>query len=168
MELKFDILYRELANEYPNILTESIESAVQFKTIAAQLNKHKEEIFSHFGLTSGRFHLLMLLKVEPTKSLSPSELAKRSGVTRATMTQFIDALEKSGFVERAIDPKDRRGMLVKLTSTGAEKIAQVMPHYIERLSSFCHVLTREERGQFQGLMKKIHLSLDKSKTPLPH
>lgn len=159
IDTKFDTIYREIATEYPGILTDSIEPAVQFKIIAAQMNLRKEEMFNQFGLTSGRFHLLMILKVEPGKSLSPSELAKRTGVTRATMTQFIDALEKSEFVERASDPRDRRGMLVKLTQNGINKLNQIMPHYLERLSNFCSPLTTEERSQFHNLMEKIQTRL---------
>lgn len=159
IDLKFGTIYREIASGYPGINTHSLEPAVQFKIIAAQMNIKKEEMFHQFGLTSGRFHLLMILKVEPGMALSPSELAKRTGVTRATMTQFIDALEKSEFVERTSDPKDRRGMLVKLTTIGIDKLNEIMPHYLERLSNFSNLLTQEERGQFHHLMGKIHSSL---------
>lgn len=157
--LKFGTLYREIAIGYPGINTHALEPAVQFKIIAAQMNLKKEEMFQSFGLTSGRFHLLMILKVEPGMALSPSELAKRTGVTRATMTQFIDALEKNEFVERTSDPKDRRGMLVKLTTVGIDKLNEIMPHYLESLSSFSNQLTHEERSQFHHLMGKIHSSL---------
>lgn len=159
VDTKFGIIYRELASTYPEILPEVIDSAVQFKTIADLLNSKKEEIFNQFGLTSGRFHLMMILKVEPGNILSPSELARRIGVTRATMTQFIDALEKNGLVERTSDPKDRRGMLVQLSASGTNKLNQIMPNYLDRLSSFCSPLTIAEREQFHYLMGKIQSSL---------
>ena len=119
------------------------------------MQAEREEMFSRFGVTSGRFHLLMILKGEENKTLSPSELAKRSKVTRATMTQFVDALEKEGFVVRIDDPKDRRGMLVELTSKGMDKLNEVLPHYFEKLTNITKVLTKEERQQFLFLMEKI-------------
>jgi DNA-binding MarR family transcriptional regulator len=152
---KFNPIYLELAKEYPEVLPEAIETAVQFKIISAQMQTDREEMFSHLGLTSGRFHLLMILKVEPTHCLSPSELAKKSQVTRATMTQFIDALEKENLVIRMDDPKDRRGMLVELTDKGISKVNEIMPHYLNGLTNFTKVLTKEEREQFHFLMQKI-------------
>lgn len=163
LDSRFDPIYIELAKEYPDVLPEAIEAAVQFKIISAQMNLKREEMFNRFGVTSGRFHLLMLLKVEPCKALSPSELAKRTGVTRATMTQFVDALEKDKYVERTDDPKDRRGMLVKLTQKGIDKLNEIMPHYLARLTNFTNTLTKEERNQFHYLMEKIHSGLDESK-----
>lgn len=160
VDAKFESIYRELATEYPEVLPETIEAAVQFKTIAAQMTLGREEMFSRFGLTSGRFHLMMILKVEPAKSLSPSALAKRTSVTRATMTQFVDALERDNYVERSHDPNDRRGMLVKLTDKGILKINSIMPHYLERLTHFTNILSREERSQFHYLMKKIQTNLN--------
>lgn len=156
VDSKFVTIYRELASEYPEILPEAIESALQFKTIAAEIHSKRDELFNSFGVTPGRFHLLMILKVESTKSLSPSELAKRTHVTRATMTQFVDALEKEEFVKRTHDPKDRRGMLVKLTDKGAAKVNEIMPHYLDRMCKFTSGLTREERCQLHYLMNKIH------------
>ncbi|MFA6236745.1 MAG: MarR family transcriptional regulator [Bacteriovorax sp.] len=158
VDIKFMTIYRELATEYPNILPEAIESSLQFKTIAAQILTKRDELFNSFGVTSGRFHLLMILKVESSRALSPSELAKRTNVTRATMTQFVDALEKEEYVKRTDDPKDRRGMLVKLTQKGADKLNEIMPHYVERMSNFTSCLTKEERGQLHIIMNKIHSS----------
>jgi DNA-binding MarR family transcriptional regulator len=45
--------------------------------------------------------------------LSPTALAKRSGVHPATMTGILDRLEKGGWVLRERDPADRRAVLVR-------------------------------------------------------
>lgn len=163
---KFHPIYLELANAYPDVLPEAIETAIQFKVVSAQMHLNREEMFNSFGLTSGRFHLMMILKVEEKKQLSPSELAKRTQVTRATMTQFLDALERDQFISRSDDPKDRRGMLVELTEKGIAKINEVMPHYLERLTNFTKALSREERIQFHTLMEKINASNDQTKRDL--
>lgn len=154
-DFKFTPIFRELSSEYPDVSPEAIESALQFKIVATKMQIDREEMFSRFGITSGRFHLLMILKAEATHSLSPSELAKRTNVTRATMTQFVDALEKEEFVERIDDPKDKRGMLVQLTKKGLAKLKEILPHYFEKLTNFTKVLTKEERQQFLFLMEKI-------------
>ena len=103
----------------------------------------------------------MLLKREASQTLSPTELAKRTGVTRGTMTQFIDAIEKDGFVKRVEDPKDKRGMLVELTTVGEEKLQSILPTYIRQMEFFTTTLTPEERSTLHVLMGKIVESLKK-------
>ena len=155
-DLKYDPIYKELEVGYPNISIEAIESAVQFKIVASELFNQKEELFTHYGLTTGRFQLLMILKAEESHRLSPSMLASRTNVTRATMTQFVDALEKDCYVKRCEDPKDRRGMLVELTPVGFAKLNEILPHYLKSMSHFTDILNAEERLQFITLMGKIH------------
>lgn len=53
--------------------------------------------------------------------LSPSELARRAGLHRATMTGVLDRLESGGWIARERDPDDRRAVNVRADrSRGAE------------------------------------------------
>lgn len=156
--VKFTSIFNELVKEYPEVSQEALETALEFKMVAAKMELEREELFSHFGITPGRFHLLMILKGEAGYILSPSELAKRTSVTRATMTQFVDALEKEEFVRRTDDPKDRRGMLVQLTDKGLAKLKEILPHYYKRLTGFTCDLSGSERETLLMLMKKIKSS----------
>src|ERR1700734_2638447 len=45
--------------------------------------------------------------------LSPSALARRSGLHPATLTGILDRLERGGWVARDRDPSDRRGVVVR-------------------------------------------------------
>jgi DNA-binding MarR family transcriptional regulator len=49
-----------------------------------------------------------------------SELALRFNVTNPTMSRIIDGLVEKGFVQREIDPNDRRRVYLTLTETGAK------------------------------------------------
>jgi DNA-binding MarR family transcriptional regulator len=153
--VKFTSIFNELVKEYPDVSTEALQTALEFKMVAAKMESDREELFQHFGITPGRFHLLMILKGEVGYILSPSELAKRTNVTRATMTQFVDALEKEEFVRRTDDPKDRRGMLVQLTDKGLSKLKEILPHYYKKLTGFTGDLSGDERDTLLMLMKKI-------------
>ena len=110
LDVTSDPVYQELLTNYPYVSPEAVETILQFNKISSIINMRKEAVLNEHGLTHGRFHLLMLLKrQEPVHSLSPSELAKRTGVTRGTMTQFIDAIEKDGFVKRVEVLKTEEG-----------------------------------------------------------
>ena len=48
-----------------------------------------------------------------------SELADLARVRKQTMAQAVDQLERTGYVERRPNPRDRRSRLVFLTGRGA-------------------------------------------------
>jgi DNA-binding MarR family transcriptional regulator len=150
-----DPIYQELLAEFPASAPEGIEAALQFLKVATVCNVRRESFFNEHGLTSGRFHLLMLLRHEPGHCLSPSELARRTQVTRGTMTQFIDALEKDGVAKRVDDPNDRRAMLVQLTAKGEALLKRILPEHLKRLTRMTEILNRAERKQLLMLMEKL-------------
>lgn len=156
LDVTSDPVYQELLTNYRHISPEAVETILQFSKVSSIINMRKEAVLNEHGLTHGRFHLLMLLKrQEPVHCLSPSELAKRTGVTRGTMTQFIDAIEKDGFVKRVEDPRDRRGMLVELTTKGEEKLKVLLPIHIQHLANYTKVLNSEERSMMIQVMLKM-------------
>lgn len=159
LDITGDDLYRELVSEYKDLSPKSIETALLFIRVASQINVSREALFCRFGLTSGRYTILMMLRHEKTRSLLPSELAERSGVTRATMTQFVDALEKDEFVKREDHPDDRRAMQVKLTSQGEARLKEVLPEHLARLSHFTRILTMEEQSELLRLTEKLAMGL---------
>jgi DNA-binding MarR family transcriptional regulator len=55
-------------------------------------------------------------------ALTPSELARRVGLTPAATTEVLDRLERAGHVERGPHPGDRRKVLVTITRDSRELI----------------------------------------------
>ena len=53
------------------------------------------------------------------EGITVSELAELARVRKQTMAQAVDQLERTGYVERRPNPRDRRSRLVFLTERGA-------------------------------------------------
>lgn len=49
-----------------------------------------------------------------------TELAARSGFTKQAVGEFVDDLERIGYVERVPDPRDGRAKIIRLTERGAD------------------------------------------------
>ena len=64
---------------------------------------------------------MMILK----GSVSPTELARHTGLSSGATTAMIDRLEKAGLVERHPHPKDRRGTTLVLTKEASRKLPQL-------------------------------------------
>ncbi len=69
----------------------------------------------------GEFQLIHRLAHEaPGTGLRIGDLAAWLAVKPPTVTQFVDALESRGLVERFADPDDRRAIRVRLSQSGRD------------------------------------------------
>jgi DNA-binding MarR family transcriptional regulator len=69
-------------------------------------------------------------------------LAARADMTHQSMGELVRTLERRGYVERALDPADRRARLVRLTAKGRQlvrvavvEIAAIEDAWLKRLPS---------------------------------
>jgi DNA-binding MarR family transcriptional regulator len=56
-----------------------------------------------------------------TEQIIPSEIADAMGLSGARIAATLNSLEKKGYINRQIDPSDRRRILVTLTDEGREQ-----------------------------------------------
>ena len=69
--------------------------------------------------------ILFLLKAEDGQAMS--QLSRLLLLDNSTVTGLIDRLEKSGFVLRKADPKDRRIFLIHITGQGIKEVDKAKP-----------------------------------------
>lgn len=155
-------IYEKLLQNFPKTSPDAIEACIQCLRIAAYINLQKEELCSQFGLTPGKLSLLMLLWHSPEGALAPSELAEHAGVTRATMTHFLDSLEKDSLIVRESSTSDRRASRVALTAHANRVLKRLLPLHLERMERMVTVLSRTERKQLIASLEKLARAPDGS------
>ena len=97
----------------------------------------------------------VLLLVRSGQWGQQSEMAAAMGVTSATLTHHLNALERQGLVRRWREEHNRRSQHVELTDAGAElfeRLRTVAMAHDERLRS---QLSDEELAQFAALLDKL-------------
>lgn len=83
-----------------------------------------------------------------------SEISKLLHVTSPTVTQLLKSLETHGFIERHIDPLDRRAVGIKLTKKGECVTRQAMEQYTQSMNGLVEYLGEEESNQLAELISK--------------
>jgi DNA-binding MarR family transcriptional regulator len=146
----------KFADRYPDADITAISSFLHLLRVATDLSVALDACLSKHGLLQGRWWVLILLMREDTQTSTPSVLADKAGVTRATMTGLIDGLEQGGLVERIYAKDDRRSVLVRLTDAGQAKLDVVMPDYYRRLRQCMQGLDDQKRTQLQQMLELIN------------
>jgi DNA-binding MarR family transcriptional regulator len=77
-----------------------------------------EQVVRPFGLSYARYEVLTLLSFSRAGELPLSKIGARLQVHPASVTGVVDKLEQQGLVERAANPRDRRGVLARITPEG--------------------------------------------------
>ncbi len=102
--------------------------------------------------------------IKTTQSTSsPTDLAEKAGVTKASITGFIDSLQREGYVSRVEDETDRRKYVIRLTEAGLKKLDSTVPDYNEKIESLMNTLNLKQREEMLNSLKTLvnHLELMK-------
>ena len=121
---------------------------------------HLNPLFQAQGLAPGEFDVLATLRRSgPPYALSPTALYDATMVTSGAMTGRIDRLEKAGWVVRAPDPEDRRGVLVSLTGAGRTLTDEVVTRHVANEVRLLAGLSRREQETLADLLGKLLATL---------
>lgn len=145
----------QLAKRYPELDLSSVEACLNFLDTTADVYQALDAHFARYGLSMGKFSLLIQLFIAPEEKLTPSEFAERANVTRATITGLLDGLEREELVKRQPHPEDRRRLYINLTNKGRELISGMLPDHFCRTNAMMANLNATEKKQFIVLLGKL-------------
>ena len=97
--------------------------------------------------------VLRLLRM--SAGISQQELAARLRIHPSRLVAIVDNLEKRKFVERKVNPDDRRLYSLQLTQSGAEILEQIGKVAREHQDALLSALSSEERVGLTTLLHKI-------------
>ncbi len=129
--------------------------------LARHLDLARRGAFARSGLESWEFDVLAALRrAGAPYRLSPGALLTQTLVTSGTMTNRIDRMVAHGLVRREPSPDDRRGVLVRLTVEGLERVDTAMADFLTVEASLLDGLTAAERDQLAGLLRRVVRQFD--------
>ncbi len=129
---------------------------------AREVGRFKESHFARYGLSDGRFFILMQLrriKEADGSASTPADLAERSGVSRATVTGLLDGLEKDDLISRLPRSDDRRMIDIRITDHGLKLLERTLPDHYARLATVMDALSKSEKETLIRLLTKVRESV---------
>src|SRR5262249_3028208 len=102
-----------------------------------------------------RFQILMLLWGAGGRGVPHKEIVAALGVTRATVSGLMAALERDGRVTSAIASDDRRNLLASLTPKGEAIVEKALETNKARLRSAFTALSSDELTTLTTLLQLV-------------
>ncbi|ANW67040.1 hypothetical protein MMUR_09760 [Mycolicibacterium murale] len=72
--------------------------------------------------------------IDAQPGVTPSAVAEATGLQRSNLSTALRGLEERGFVERRVDPHDRRGVNLYPTALSAENLALLQQEWAQTLA----------------------------------
>jgi DNA-binding MarR family transcriptional regulator len=88
-----------------------------------------------------------------------SVLAERAQMTKQSMAELVAHLEQLGYVERVLDPSDRRAKLVRATPRGKQLYAIAREVVAEIEAEWTRRLGRAKMRQLRELLEELNAVL---------
>ena len=127
------------------------------RELARAMDEFEEAACAVLSLGRSDLRALNLLEHGPS---TPSELARRLGLTRPAVTALIDRLATSGYVTRTRVPHDRRISAVELTPTTWHTLARVYRPLGERIQQVDGHLNDADRRALVTAMAHLTATFD--------
>ncbi|ARQ56413.1 UNVERIFIED_ORG: DNA-binding MarR family transcriptional regulator [Rhizobium etli] len=151
-----DRILAQWRRERPDLDVEPMGILGRLKRLGTHLSREVETVLMQHGLSTSAFDVLATLRRSGAPHrLSPGELLKMTMVSSGTMTNRIDQLEKAGFVERILNPDDRRSVLIALTEKGLATVEEAVGAHVANQQRLTRNLTAEDKAEFDRLLKKF-------------
>lgn len=115
-------------------------------------------LMNQHGLEQGWFDLLSALRrAGAPHELTPTQLARSLMLSSGGLTKRLDRMQAAGLVERRPDPRDRRGVLVRLTRAGRRAVDAAVATHLAEEEKLLAALTPDEREELAGLLRRLLL-----------
>jgi len=114
---------------------------------------HYEKRLSPFNLTPPQYFVFNALWMGD--GISIGELGERVSLDSSTLTGIIDRMERSGYVERQLNPQDRRSVLVFLTAKAREVGPRILKFADELDATLRHPFSQEEMDAFERVLRSL-------------
>jgi DNA-binding MarR family transcriptional regulator len=161
-EDEVDRLVAAWRRERPDLDVDPMRVLSRVTRLARHLDLARRAAFAEHHLEAWEFDVLSALRrAGQPYELSPGRLIRETMVTSGTMTNRVDRLVDKGLVERLPDPSDRRGVIVRLTAAGRERVDAALAGLLKQEQRLLGELSASEQDRLASLLRKVVAPFDR-------
>jgi DNA-binding MarR family transcriptional regulator len=133
-------------------------SAALSELVTQAMMFHRQWARQH-GFTPFQFAFVKVLQAQGPQQ--PSQIAAYFGISRPAVSSELNALERSGWVERTHPPANRRTQLISLTPKARRVIEGAMSEYRAEILRGLDGVPASQRAQLMGILTTLVTRLRK-------
>lgn len=147
--------------ERPDLDVEPLQVFSRVSRLTRHLDRARRAVFTAHDLSPWEFDVLAELRRSgPPYEMTPGRLLRATLVTSGTMTNRIDRLAAAGMVRRFPDPTDKRGVLVRLTGAGRERVDAALSALLSYEESLLGSMAPGDRACLATLLRSLLAPMD--------
>jgi DNA-binding MarR family transcriptional regulator len=147
--------------ERPDLNFAPLQVLSRVSRLTRHLERARRQAFTRSKLESWEFDVLAALRRAGSPyMLSPKQLLQQTLVSSGTMTNRIDRLVAAGLVERRMDPRDGRGILVEMTPMGLTRVDAAITRLVDAEAELLSGLSTSDRARLAALLRTLSLGFD--------
>lgn len=122
------------------------------------ISKSLEAALKPYGITPGQWNLINQL--DQAGELSQKQLAERTRKEQATITRYLDTLERKGLVVRKQHKSDRRAHAISITDQARDLVASVQPITVDAADRLIEGIDQADIDTFVSVLAKLKENAD--------
>jgi DNA-binding MarR family transcriptional regulator len=125
--------------------------------VASDFLRNKlEEVFAQFGISSGQYNVLRILRGVYPDGHSRCEVINRLVEKSPDVTRLVDRLEAQGLAERDHSESDRRLSITRITPKGLELVIGIEPALKEMERFFAERVSRKDCRELSRICEGLY------------
>ena len=134
---------------------QGMELLFTLRASAQQVDNTVSEWMAGTAGSPARYQIMTALWANKRDGIPHREIVAAMGVTRATVSGLMAALEREGFVKSSVDPNDRRKLIARLTPRGHAVISKAFEANLARFRTVFASLSSAEMATLAALLRRI-------------
>jgi len=127
--------------------------------LLARCQEKEAFLAEEHSLFPAEFKCLRLLEHDET--LNNKEIAKRMNLSPSRLTRIVDGLVKKGYMQRMIDPDDRRNMKLSLSRRGKMLTTKLEKAYVDIHHEILEDIDKDQHEPLITAMEHLLGALEK-------
>jgi len=114
-----------------------------------------EEFLKAYGISHGRFSILLALMQSTDQAMISREIALRLGKSKPTVARMLERLASDGLIQVQGDRADGRKKRIGLTAKATTLLGRIVPRYNQRIARMSRRLSAADKRQLMRIIARV-------------